>query len=222
MIIVVLVGIGVSVLTQMLNKLLINEKQMDESKARMKELQTKLKTITDIKSKEFTQMQDEILDINFKMMRQQFKPMIFTFAPYLLIFYFMSGAFAYLPFDVGSEVTVKLDGNGDIFAECLGLSQSVSGHYEAQHQLTSTDCEFVVNNNNATQSLADKKEIVVQDAYGIRIELVPPKHKFIPLPFTLPYVGDALGWLGTFILTSLVSSVILGRALKGRYLRKWT
>ena len=219
--IVALVALGVSSLTQLINKLLINEKYTDGARAKMKELQTKLKTVTDVKSKEFTQMQDEVLDINFNIMKQQMKPMIFTFVPYIFIYWLLAGAFAYNPVEIGSNMTVLINGHGTVFADCLELNQTINGSYEGTHILKSADCQLNINGNVVNQTVAGKKEIITQNVGGIDISITPPKNKILPLPVTLPYIGDGLGWLGTFVIFSLVFSVVLGKVLKGKYLRKW-
>ena len=221
LIIIIIVSALISLLSQLINKLLINEKRSDEGRARMKELQRKVKTVTDIKSKEYTQIQDEILDINFKIMKQQMKPMIFTFLPYIFVFYILAGAFAYMPLDVGTNVTVKITGNGMIYADCMDLNQTVNGTFVESFIVKSTDCTIVMNNNTINQSLADKTEIVSNNGGGMTMEVTPPKNIVLTLPFSIPFIGNSLGWLGTYILFSFVFSILLSKALKGRYLRKW-
>lgn len=219
--IVALVALGVTSLTQLINKLLINEKFTDNAREKMKELQNKLKTFTDSKSKEFIQVQDELLDINFKIMKQQMKPMIFTFVPYIFIYWLLASAFAYAPITVGSNVTVKMNGHGMIYADCLGLNQTIDGYKEGTYTVNSGACLLAVNNSTANLSLSGNTGIISNNIGGVDVSIVPPKNRIIPLPFSLPYVGDSFGWLGTFIIFSLIFSVILGKALKGKYLRKW-
>ena len=218
---IILVAFGVSALTQLINKLLVNEKYVDEARERMKQLQKQMKEVKDIKSKEFTQAQDQMMDINFNIMKQQMKPMLLTFLPYLIVFWVMSATFAYLPFEVGSNATVKINGNAPVSIDCLGFDQTVAGHFEGAYAVSSTECSMNVGTTLVNLSLAGKKEIVTQEVAGLKVEIVPPERQFIPLPVNLPFIGDSLGWFGAFIISSLLSSVILGKALKGRYLRKW-
>jgi uncharacterized membrane protein (DUF106 family) len=222
-IMVALVALGITLLTQLINKLLINEKYVDGARVRMKEIQGQLKTITDIKSKEFTQMQDELLDTNFKIMKQQMKPMILTFLPYIFIYWLLAAAFAYTPIMVGSDVTVRItpNGHGLVVADCLGINNTFTSYNESVYTVNSGTCQLHLNNDTSNLTLEGKKEIVSQNAGGIDFQIVPPKNKIIPLPVSLPYVGDGLGWLGTFIIFSLIFSLLLTKALKGKYLRKW-
>ena len=221
--IVALVALGITLITQLINKLLINEKYVDGARVRMKELQEKLKTITDIKSKDFIQLQDELLDTNFKIMKQQMKPMILTFVPYIFVYWLLAAAFAYSPIMVGSDVTVRItpNGHGLVIADCLGINNTFTSYNESVYSVKSGTCQLHLNNYTSNLTLEGKKEIVSQSAGGIDLQIVPPKNKIIPLPVELPYVGNGLGWLGTFIIFSLVFSLIFSKALKGRYLRKW-
>jgi len=214
LILIIIASALISLLSQLINKLLINEKQTDEGRARMKELQGKVKTVTDIKSKEYTQIQDEILDINFKIMKQQMKPMIFTFLPYIFVFYILAGAFAYTPLDVGANVTVKITGNGMIYADCMDLNQTVNGNFVGTFIVKSTDCTIIMNNNTINQSVSN-------NGGGMTMEITPPKNIVLTLPFSIPFIGNSLGWLGTYILFSFICSIVLSKCLKGRYLRKW-
>jgi uncharacterized membrane protein (DUF106 family) len=220
-VIIILVALGASCITQLINKLMVNEKYVDGARAKMKGLQEKLKTITDIKSPDFTKAQDELLDINFNIMKQQMKPTFVTFIPYLFLYWLMSSTFAYAAMDIGSNVTLKITGTGNYAIDCISFNQTVTGSYEGVHVLSAGDCHFSVANVTTNQSVLGKKEIVSQSIGSNEISLIPSKNRVIPLPVSLPYVGDALGWLGTFVLFSLIFSLVLGKALKGKYLRKW-
>ena len=106
LLIVIGLGVGLSAMTILINKLMINEKLVNTTKEKIKELQKEIKGL-DVKSKEFKEKQEKILDMNFVIMKQQFKPMFITFLPYIIVFYLVGGMFAYAPIDVGSHI--KLD-----------------------------------------------------------------------------------------------------------------
>ena len=212
------IAAGLATLTQIINKLLINEKMVDEGRAEISKLQKKLKGM-DMKSKEFNKTQERMLDLNFKMMKQQFKPMFVTFIPYIIVFYFIGNMFSYTPFMVGSEVELIADGEGEMIVPCLNVSEQIDG-YKEKVELAEKSCNATLNGKQVSLTLNGTKP-VTEEANGIELTVNPPEKTFIHLPFSLPFIGDDIGWLGTFILTSLVTSLVLQKALKGRYLRKW-
>ena len=42
----------------------------------------------------------------------------------------------------------------------------------------------------------------------------PPGETLINLPFTIPLIGSSLGWLGTYIISSIIFNLILRKLLK--------
>ncbi len=218
--ILVLVAIGLSVMTQLINKLLINEKFVEKSREKIKNMQKEIKNL-EPKSKEFRKNQEEIIDLNFKLMKQQFKPMIFTFLPYILAFYFLGSMFAFMPMAVGSQINVHVSGSGIIESECLGLNETFQNKEIFNVEIQSNDCEIIVNDNEVELNLIGKQEEVTASVGDVNIKLEPEKRIFLNLPFNIPFIGNELGWLGTFIMFSFASSLILNKSLKGVYLRKW-
>ncbi|MCD6576363.1 MAG: DUF106 domain-containing protein [Nanoarchaeota archaeon] len=214
------IAVGLSVMTIIINKLLINEKMVNETREKMKELQKELKGI-DPKSKEFQKKQDEILDMNMKIMKQQFKPMFVTFLPYIIVFYLIGSTFAFAPIDVGSQITLKIDGEGTIESPCLGINETISGDKVITAAVNSNDCKIFINGEEVNTSLIGVNKEISINKDNLNIQVTPPKMVFIKLPFKLPFIGNEIGWLGTYILISILTSTILNKALKNVYLRKW-
>lgn len=211
---------GLSLLSQVINKLMINERRTDKNREEMKKIQGELKGL-DPKSKEFSEKQNRMLDINMEIMKQQFKPMLFTFVPYIFIFYLMSSMLAYAPIAVGTTVGVNILGSGNVFSDCLNLNQTVTDTFNTAAQVKSETCKVTLGSSELDLDLVGKQGIVEKEAGGMKLRITPPGNIYIPLPVSLPIVGDSLGWLGTFVLFSFISSLILSKLLKGRYLRKW-
>ncbi len=220
LIIVAGTAIGLAFLTQLINKLLINEKFVDETREKMKKMQKELKGI-DVKSKEFQQKQDKILEMNFALMKQQFKPMFVTFVPYIVIFYLLGGLFSYAPISVGSQIQIDVSGNALIESPCLGLNETIQGKGTLIATVNSENCKILINGNEANISLIGASNEINLNVEDVALKILPPKQVFINLPFDLPVVGNQIGWLGTFIIFSFATSMILNKALKGIYLRKW-
>lgn len=213
-------AIVLSFLTQIINKLMINEKLVDESRDKMNRLQKELKGL-DIQSKEFREKQDTILDINMMIMKQQFKPMFATFLPYIIVFYFLAAMFAYQPIAIGSQVHFNVNGNCVIESQCLNLNKTISGKEAFYATVNSSDCQISVNGKESNLSLIGLKTETKLNIDNVALIITPPKQALINLPFNFPLIGNELGWLGTFVIASFVSSMVLTKALKGKYLRKW-
>jgi uncharacterized membrane protein (DUF106 family) len=213
------VSSGLALLTQIINKLMINEKKADEMTNEMNSIQKELKTL-DPKSKEFSNKQEKMLDINLDRMKMQFKPMFVTFLPYIIMFYIVSGFFAYGTIVVGSTVDLSISGNGHVYSDCLGIDKDVINKLSEKVNITSENCTMTLGNTTTTLELGKNKPILFT-AENMEINIMPPSREYIPLPVSLPIVGDSLGWLGVFIIFSFASSAILSKLLKGKYLRKW-
>ncbi|HDQ59659.1 MAG TPA: DUF106 domain-containing protein [Candidatus Woesearchaeota archaeon] len=212
------IAIGLSLMTQIVTKLLVNEKMVDGSREEMKSIQKNLKG-KDPKSKEFSELQERMLDLNFKLMKQQLKPMFVTFIPYILVFYFVGNMFAFVPFAQGSFIEVSISGRGDVSIPCIGLNDTIKGYKETV-ELEELECTAVMNGRELSIDL-NGSEPFSTEVNSLKLKMNPPKKVFISLPFSLPLVGSEIGWLGTFIMISLPTSLILQRILKGKYLRKW-
>jgi len=217
---IAIIGSGLAMLTIIINKLLVNEKFVDEAREKMKNLQKELKGL-DVKSKEFKEKQEEILNLNMAIMKEQFKPMFITFLPYIIAFYFLPGMFAYSPIDVNSTVHLDAFGVGKLQIDCLGLNQSIEKKFSDDFVVKSENCTAIVNGNEYELNLIGKKNIVNLDVSDIKIKITPPKRIYINLPFSLPLIGDKIGWLGTFIIFSFLTSTIANKLLRKVYLRKW-
>ncbi|MDD5181562.1 MAG: EMC3/TMCO1 family protein [Candidatus Nanoarchaeia archaeon] len=216
----VLLASGLSLMTQIVNKLTINEKKADQYREEMKKMQNELKTM-DPKSAEFTKKQDEMLDKNMWIMKQQFKPMMFTLLPYLIVFYFVTPIFAYNAIAIGSQVTVSVTGTGDVFSDCLGIDTAVSGSFKNITTVSSENCTANLGGTEVDLNLIGSGNINTFEAGGLKMSVMPPEKEYIKFPISIPFAGKSFGWLGTFIWSSLFASLILTKVLKGRYLRKW-
>jgi uncharacterized membrane protein (DUF106 family) len=216
----VLLAAGLSLFTQIVNKFMINEKQVDRYREDMKKIQNELKGM-DPKSEEFLKKQDEMLDKNMWIMKQQFKPMMVTLLPYLLVFSFVVPIFAYNQIAVGSPVSFTITGSGDVFSDCLGIDTTISGNFKNTTTVASENCTATFGESEIQLDLVGANNIKIYEADGLKMTVLPPAKEYINFPISIPFAGKSLEWLGTFIWSSLFASLILTKVLKGIYLRKW-
>lgn len=219
LIIVILVAFLVSITTQIVNKLFINEKKADENNKRMKEIQVKLKGL-EPNSHEFAKHQEEVLDLSLVNMKQQFKPMLITIIPFLLVFQMLSMMYAYAPIDINSTVKVAVGGNGIVDIPCLGINETVTKSLTTNAVFTG-NCSGLVGGMNTTVDLLGKTKVETYQVGDLKMSVTPPKLVFFVLPFSIPFFGNKLGWLGIYFASALIFSTVLNKALKGVYLRKW-
>jgi hypothetical protein len=193
---------------------------VDQYRADSKKTENELRTM-DPKSAEFTKKQDDMLEKNFWIMKQQFKPMMATLIPYLVVFYFLTPMFAYNPIMVGSQVSVSITGTGTVFSDCLAIDTTVSGNFKNITTVNSENCTAAFGNTNLTLGLINASSIKSYEANGLKMTVIPPPKEYIHFPISIPFAGTSLKWLGTFIWSSLLASLLWTKLLKGRYLRKW-
>ena len=218
--IVILSAIALASSVQLINKLMINEKFVDESRAKMTKMQKDLKGV-DIKSKHYQETQEKIIDMNLSMMKQQMKPMIFTFIPYIIGFWLLGAMFGFMVIGVGSDITFEVNGDATIVSECLDLNKTIDGKEKFTATVSSENCSMMIDGKEMDITLIGAEAPIELKTDNAKIVISPPKQVILELPFEIPYVGSKLGWLGTFIIFSFSTSMILSKALKGKYLRKW-
>ena len=89
---IIVLGAVVTFISTLVTKWLTNQEHLKELKARQKELQKEMKEHKG-DPKLLEEMQMEILQITGKMMKSQFKPLIVTFVPFILLFMWVRGIF---------------------------------------------------------------------------------------------------------------------------------
>ena len=213
------IAMGLSLMTQLVNKLTINENKVERITKEMNDINKELKTLSP-KSKEFETKQEKMLDINLDRMKMQFKPMMFTFIPYIIIFSIISGTFAYNPLEMGSTIEMSISGTGHVYSECFDLDQNITKKFQETLVIGSENCTMILGSTE-TQIELGQKQIVSFGAEDLKIQITPEEKTYIELPVSIPIAGDSIEWIGVFILFSFASSMVLSKLLKGKQLRKW-
>jgi uncharacterized membrane protein (DUF106 family) len=89
---IILISAGVTAVSTLVTKWLTNQEHLKSLKARQKELNKKMKTAKP-GEKLFEEIQSEMLQISGTMMKSQFKPMLVTIVPFLLLFTWLRGVY---------------------------------------------------------------------------------------------------------------------------------
>lgn len=78
----------ITLVSTLITKWLTNQEHLRSLKERQKQIQKDLKSCKP-GDKQFEELQSEMLQITMTMMKSSFKPMLITFVPFLLLFYWI-------------------------------------------------------------------------------------------------------------------------------------
>ena len=227
----------VSLFTVLVNKYFTNQKEMKLLREKNKAYQQEMKKHKDDPNK-VMEIQKKAMEINMKLMKHSFRPMLITFIPIMFVFMWMNVNLAYLPIQPGQNFTTGVILNPS-YSGNITLNVYPSNNITYLDDRTKT---FNKNDKKLTWNLkADKGNYILE--YDVvsplgkdvkKQELIIDKEKYSPaivnvkeksaikqmfisykqnrfFPFKI--FGWRPGWLGTYILSSLLFSIILRKLL---------
>ncbi len=187
----------IALINTLFYRLLVNVEELKRIRERMKELQEKYKKIEKT-SKEAEKITVEMLELTHKQMKMSFKPMI---ASLILVVLF-------LPWIAHISVE-RIDlrpGSGSITLKyfttqpkSLTLKPIENGKFLVSTKKTSKVVE------NGEVFCLGENIYKLKQINENTLEL----SNVVKLPFSLPFVGNSLGWLGWYILCSLIFIYLL-------------
>ncbi|MFH1063457.1 MAG: EMC3/TMCO1 family protein [Candidatus Woesearchaeota archaeon] len=233
---IVIISLLVSFLITIVYKFMTDQTMMKDLKTRQKEFQKKMKEHRQEPDK-LMKIQKQAMEVNMKYMTQSFKPTLITFIPIILIFGWLNANIAFEPIHPGQEflttVMMKEGYTGDITMNVpdgitiMGQRSKEIIDGVAQFTLKGDEGDYLLVFNHEGRSY--DKELSITDSQ--RYAPVQKTFKDSPVQsislgnnklIALNFVGKEeggitsgrLGWLGTYILFSLVFSLVLRKALK--------
>ncbi len=233
-----ILALFVSLLITLVYKYMTNQQLMKEMKDKQKEAQNKIKELKD-KPEEMMRMQKEMMKQNFEYMKHSFKSTFITMIPVLLIFGWMAAQFSYEPiypgetFSITAEFLEEVKGEAELVAdldqgtELISSAKQEIKEGKANWQLKSTEGEHqlkvkAVSSETGGQEQSKKvlitKELKTEPALDtyLNSEIKSIKIDYKPLK---PLGGFEIfgwkpGWLGIYIILSLIFSLGLRKVLK--------
>lgn len=224
---VIILSLIVSLIIILITKYTTDQALMKKIKEDIKEHQKQAKELKGNPAKAM-EVQKKAMELNMKYMMKSLKPTIITFIPIILIFGWMSSSFAYESIKPQQEfsVTVFFEKNANGEAE-LDVPEGVTAvdsktkkiengkaswnleGEEGEHVL-----EFAYNNENQQKTVlitnSDKYIEPSKKTSGainlIQIDYKPKK--------ILNLLGWKLGWLGTYIIFSIIFTIGLRKVMK--------
>ncbi len=226
---VILIAIIVGASGQLAYLYLIDHEMMKSSKSRIKELQQQLKQFKP-GEENFKQVYAQVTAETSKMMKQSFKPTYVTIIPFLIIFFLMSTYLSTVPIAIGSSVHMILSGpvNGTLsFASsCVTISNSSSltvlssslpqGFTAA---IRSATCTALLSQNGNTYNaslsgMIGSHTVKTYHIANATMSFSPNPVIVATLPFSIPFIGNAINWFWAYVFFSFVTSITLNRIFK--------
>jgi uncharacterized membrane protein (DUF106 family) len=230
--IVLIISILVAVLITVIYKYTTNQSLMKDLKTELKELQKEMKTLRD-DPKKMMGVQKQAMQTNMKYMGHSMRATLFTFIPIILIFGWMNAAVAFEPIFPGQEFSVTADFARGITGETSivvpegvtlldGVTKNIVNG-KARWSLSGEEGDYIGGNallftyNEETQY----KDLIIasEQRYATPLQSVK-KSSFKSINIDnrpmkiLNLFGWKIGWLGTYIIFSIVFSMALRKWLK--------
>jgi uncharacterized membrane protein (DUF106 family) len=228
---IVVISLVISLLITLIYKLVTNQKKMRELKTEMKDSQKKMKELKDQPEKVMA-MQKAAMKKNLEYMKHSFKPTLITFIPIILIFGWLQGSLAFEPIMPGQDFTVMTyfeDGAEGMIelvvpeegVEILGEA-SQEADDEVEWKLKATAVGGTIIDFDYNDQIYPKEILVTEDyEYEEAVKKFEGDLNSIEIKYEkLKPLGDFSifgwhpGWLGLYIIFSLVFSMSLRKIFK--------
>ncbi len=225
---VVILSFMISLIITLVYKFTTNQSLMKDLKAEMKEFQKQIKELKH-DPKKAMEVQKRSMKINMKYMSHSMKSTLFTFLPIILIFGWMNGHLAYAPilpdqdftttviFEKNAEGEIALSVPEGLFIEGGSVKEVKDG--EIKWVLKGDAGEYLLEYDFNNQKY--NKEVLISTEFEYKepiksvrdgninmIKIDNEKNIVLNLGFW------KIGWLGTYIILSLVFSILLRKWMK--------
>ncbi len=232
---VFVLALVISIIVTLAYKVFTNQDEMKRLKERQKEFSKKMKTLRDNPS-EMMKVQKEAMSVNMEYMKHSFKVMLITMLPILLIFGWMNVNLGYEPIMPGQEFVVSATFAKGVTGEALIESGAGSEVVGEASRVIGDEVAWRVKGELGTHTLKVKvgddvvsKEVLISETWGYieplekykdsKIESVMvEQNELRPLNHLvsgeLALFGWQPGWLGIYIILSIIFSIGLRKLFK--------
>lgn len=207
-------------------------KQLKETQKDFKERMKNARSNPD----EMKKIQKEAMEVNMKLMKHSLKPTLYTIIPLLIIFGWMSAHLALEPIYPGEQYGITVSFADGVSEAVLIVDEGTELISEAKQEVTSsiavwrlksTEGEHFITIKSGDETQTKKVLITANLRYEEPISMYgdpktnPTQIKSIHInQNTLKPLGDTEifgwrpGWLGIYIISSLIFSIVLRKLLK--------
>ncbi|MBN1386768.1 DUF106 domain-containing protein [Candidatus Woesearchaeota archaeon] len=227
--VILMLSLGITVVMTMAYKYLTDQKLMKQLKDELKMHQDEMKKHKE-DPKKMMELQKKAMQTNMQYMTHSFKPTLFTLIPLIIIFGWMNANLAFAPIYPASDFSVTA-----FFPEGSAGSASLSSVPE----LVIGDPDVEIADSQATWDLKGNageyvltvsydgkeyhKELLIDNYKYAKFQEIFKNEKVKIIQINNPpnkplgsisIFGWHPGWLGTYIILSLVFSIVLRKLLK--------
>ena len=217
----------ITLLMTLVYKWATDQNEMKRLKKQLKDLQKKMREQRE-NPKNVMQLQKKLMSINMEYMKKSLKPALYTFIPIILVFGWMAANLAFAPVLVGEsvDVTVTMREPAYITLDAPGVLVEGSAEQETLERQASWSVSASEPGNYTLQfttreGASASHEFVVGSFAGSSIVShgAPFRESEIAYPKATPFCefsmsGYQPGWLFTYIVFSIVLSLLMRKALK--------
>ncbi len=212
----------VALLTTIVYKKFTNQVLMKELKDELKELQKTAKELKE-KPEEAMKAQKRMMEVNMKYMMHSMRATLVTFLPIILIFGWMNAHYSFMPLTPNTPFTITIEGTN---SENITMMQSAGIIIERiikENGITRVIAKLENYGSYYTAINAGGKTYPITLTASKKQESITPITKpgdEVIKSITINYdkliiinaFGWKIGWLGTYIIESIIFSILL---------RKW-
>jgi uncharacterized membrane protein (DUF106 family) len=223
---IIILSFIISLIMTLVYKFTTNQSLMKDLKSEMKEFQKQIKELKK-EPERAMKVQKEAMQTNMKYMMHSMKSTLYSIIPIILIFSWMGSNFAYDPIQPGQDFTATISvkngvaGNVELSAPdgiiIDGSSSKTIKDSKATWVLRGEEGEYLLIFRH--KGIEYSKEVLISELkyYG-PIKNVGEEIKSIEIGNTprkvLNLFGWKLGWLGSYIIFSILFSLLIRKIIK--------
>ncbi len=214
-------------------KFLTDQKLMKKLKEEIKVMQKEMKELRN-NPKKMMEVQKKAMEKNMKYMAHSMKPTLFTMLPLLLVFGWMSAHFSYYPIMPNESFNVSLilsnDYKGTVNVEVTNGLKMISNHSTTEYKKNTpfrveiftfkgSEGKHIITFSAANRTYTKEVLITTKQAYSTPQEKIkegPASEIRIQMRKMklLNIFGWKMGWIGTYIILSLVFSIVMRKLFR--------
>ena len=231
--IILIIGFVMTILSTLVYKYTTDQGAMKRAREEINKLRKKMKDYRHDQTK-MMQINQEMMEHNMIIMRQSFKPMLYTIAPMLIIYMIMGGFLAFQPIMPTEAYTVTAyysqDYAGDITLTSTPNQQiQLNEKHQTDNKNPSKQWILIAENQGEYQLLVEgdtfretKKVIITEEKKyetptkeykDSDLEKIVVGNQEVKPLGNISLLGWKPGWIGTYILVSVLFSLAIRKLL---------
>ena len=225
---VFLIAFTISLVITVIYKFATDQRLMKELKTDMKMLQKEMKELKDHPEK-IVAKQKLAMQKNMEYMKHSMKSTLFTILPIIIIFGWLNGTLGFEPINPGEDFTTNMEFiNGVQGTVRLEVPEGVIIVSEDIQEVSNSKASWILNAKEGEYLLIYKfndqsfeKDVLITSGFGYKQPIKTIKDNVVKSISinqkklkVMNLFGWKLGWLGTYIIFSIIFSMALRKLMK--------